>query len=156
MRAARGKSDPRARHEVLDRAGNEDLAGLTQVGDPRPHVYRNAGDVVALHVALARVHAGANLEPERSDCRHHRERAANRASRTIEACQEPIPGRADLPPSVAFELAPYDRMMPAQEIAPGAVAQRRSSWSRGRDVGEKDRRKHPVDLRSAMPCAGQE
>src|SRR5262245_16575606 len=112
MCAARGESDAGARHDVLDRAGNEDLAGPTQVGDPRPHVYRNAREAVALQEALARVHAGTNLEPARSDGGRKRECAANRASRAVKARQDPIPDRLDLPPPVAFDLAPHDRMMP--------------------------------------------
>src|SRR2546428_4139274 len=63
--AALVELEPRARDEVLDRAGDEHLARARRGRYARADVDGDAADLAGGDLAFARVQAGANLEPER-------------------------------------------------------------------------------------------
>jgi hypothetical protein len=67
--AARLEVDLGADDEVLDRAGDEHLAGVREGADPRADIDRDPGYVVAADLALAGVQAGAHLDPQPADGR---------------------------------------------------------------------------------------
>ena len=122
MRSAWRECDACARREIFDHTGDENFAGPAQGGDPRPDMHRNAGEVAALHVALARVHAGADLEPERADGLGDGQRAANRAGRAVEVRDEAVAGRLRFAPSVTLDELADHRVVPRQQVAPPVVA----------------------------------
>ena len=65
---------------------------------------------------LARMQAGPDLETERPDAVHDRERAPNGASRPVERGEEAITRRRHLTPAEASELLAHDRMVGLQEV----------------------------------------
>jgi hypothetical protein len=58
------EGNTRAGHQIPHRARYEDLTSLTACADPRRKVYRDAGDIVAVEVALPRVHANSNFDAQ--------------------------------------------------------------------------------------------
>ena len=68
MRAAVDEGDPRAGDQILDRASDTSTSPAPACdGDAGADVDRDAADLRAHHLALAGVHAGADLEAERRD-----------------------------------------------------------------------------------------
>ncbi len=105
---------------------------------------REPADVVADPLDLARVQAGPDLETERPDAVHDRERTPNGASRPLERGEEAVTRGGDLAPAVASELLAHDRVVGLEEVAPGLVAEGRRPLGRLDDVGEEDRREDSV------------
>src|SRR3954470_3462762 len=104
VRAAVGELEAGADHEVLDRAGDEHLAGRGLGADASADVHGHAADVVSHHLDLAGVQTGANVEAERLHSLGRRRRAADRSGRAVERRQEAIAHRLHLAPPVAVDL----------------------------------------------------
>ena len=58
------EGNTRAGHQVPHRARYENLTSLPACADPRRKVYRDAGDIVVVEVALPRVHAHSNFDTQ--------------------------------------------------------------------------------------------
>ena len=78
---------------------------------------------------------------------------ADGARRPVERREEPVAGRVDLAAAEALELAPDERVVPLEQVAPAPVAELRRPLGRADDVGEEHRREHAVGLghRGATP-----
>src|SRR5581483_9889804 len=76
------EAEPGAGDEVLDRLGDQNLARCRLARDPRSDRNRDSGHLAVEELALTRVHAGAELEPELRDCVANRAGAADRARRS--------------------------------------------------------------------------
>src|SRR5262249_39540859 len=144
--AAVGEVDPGADDEVLDGAGDEHLTRLRERADARADVDREPADVIADRLALAGVQAGAQLEPQSLQLVANRERAADRARRTVERREEAVAKRLHRPAAVTHELVATERVVALEQRAPGAVTEPSGGGSRADDVGEEDGRKHAVGL----------
>src|SRR6476661_6435668 len=97
VRPAILEADPRADDRAVDGPGDEQLAGLGQLRDARGDVDRHAADVVAEHLALARVQPDPDRQPERLEALHDRLGAAHRVRRRArERDEERIADRLDL------------------------------------------------------------
>ena len=109
--AALLEGDARPRDEIPDRARDEHLAGLGLGGDPRTDVYGDATDLLLQKLAFARVQSGPNLEPEFAQTVPDCAGAVNRTRRAVEGCEEPVPGRFDLPAPEPSELRSHGLMV---------------------------------------------
>ena len=58
-------------------------------------------------------------------------------------------------PAKALELTPHGGMVAREQLRPGVIAELADAFRRADDVGEEDRRQHPVCLRR-RPGAGDE
>src|SRR6185436_8716615 len=91
--AAVGEADPGADDEVLDGVGDEHLARRRERADARADVDREAADVLADRLALARVEAGAQLDAELPHRVAQLHRAADRARGAVERREDAVAER---------------------------------------------------------------
>src|SRR5215211_1063005 len=84
--------DSRARDQVLDGAGHENLAGAGGSGYARSDVDRNPRYLSVLQLALACVNAGADREIELAECVDDRASACDRTRRAVEDRKEAVSG----------------------------------------------------------------
>src|SRR5207245_2205715 len=137
---------PRASDEVLDRAGDQDLSGARLRRDARAGVHGDPRDLAVEQFALARVQPCAHLEPELTNVRDDRLRAADRPRRPVEAREEAVAGRVDLPAAIPHELLAHGTVMAHEQLAPGPVAKLDRTLARAGEVGAKHGREPPVPL----------
>src|SRR5688572_15785486 len=147
VRAAIGEAKAGARHEILHGARYEHLSRLGDAGDARSNVHREASNLAADLLALAGMHAGADVDAEWPHRIADPERATDGACRAVERGEEAIAGRVDLPPSVAVQLPSDQIVVGLQDFAPTAITQLRDPLRRADDVGEEHRGEKAVDLR---------
>ena len=88
-------------------------------------MHRHPCHVIADHLTLASVKAGANLDPEGSGGGDYRLRAFDRPRRTFERGEEAVPGRLDLTSPAALELVTNKGVVPLEQLAPAPVPQTR-------------------------------
>ena len=79
---------------------------------------------------------GLYLESKIAHTLSDRGGTADRANRTVEGREEPIPGRIQLTPAESIELRSNERMMPTDEVGPGSIAEV--------DLGTRAHRNRPV------------
>jgi hypothetical protein len=116
------------------------------LGHARGDVDRDAADIVAHHLDLAGVHAGADLEIERPHCPHDLLGTAHGARRAVEQRQEAVAGGLHFAATMALQLGANSHVMRLQRRPPLAVAGRHRLFRRIDDVGEQHGRQHAVDL----------
>jgi hypothetical protein len=109
-------------------------------------VDRNPANIAVHHLALAGVQAGAYLDPEWAHAVGDSAGTADRSGGAVEGRQEPVPGRLHLTPVVASQLAPHDRLVACEQLAPASVAELGCALGGGDDVGEHDRREDAIGL----------
>src|SRR6266545_3117782 len=136
--------DPGARHEILDRRGDEHLARRGCRSETRPDRDGDPGDLSVVELAFPGVHAGTNLEAELAHAADDRLRRPDRARGTVERGEEPVARGVPLLAPEARKLASHERMVPREEIAPGAVADLRGALGGADQIREEDRREHAV------------
>ena len=140
------EADVRADDKVAHGPGHEHLGGLGQVGDAGADVDRDAGEVIAGELALAGVQPGADVELERAGGVHGGERAADRARRPVERGEHAVAGAADRATAVDGDLIVHQPVVVLHQVVPAAVAEPGGVLGRADDVGEHDRRQHPVGV----------
>ena len=100
----------------------------------------HAGDVVADHLALARVHAHAHLHAQLARLARHRQRAAQRARRRpVERSEEAVADRLHRAAAEACELLAHSVVVACEQVAPAPVAEVRCARCRIHDVREHHR-----------------
>src|SRR5262245_17802008 len=132
--------DPRAGDEVLHRARRQHLTGLGKGRDTRPGRNDDPGHLSLMQLALARVHARAQLQPERFNAGEARLSTPDRAGRPVEGREEAVTCRVALDSAVAGELPPNESVVLLEQVAPGAVTELARPLGRADDVREQDRR----------------
>src|SRR5918996_174439 len=142
--AARLEDDPRAGHEILDGARDEDLSGRRVPRDARAHVHREARRLAVDQLALAGVDSGADVQAEGARSLHHCTSARDRPRRPVETDEEPVPRGVDLDAAVALELAPDLRPLGREQLTPAAVAELRRPLGGADEVGEEECREDGV------------
>jgi hypothetical protein len=145
----------RAGDEILDRGGDEHLAGPGERGDASTDVDGEPGDLVACELALAGVQPGSHLEAELGDGGPDRRGAADGADRPVEAGEEAVAGRIHLNPAEARKLPADGSVVLVQKLAPAAVAKLRHHLGRADDVREQYGRQHPIGL-ELFPLSGSD
>src|SRR6476661_2795007 len=86
-----GEADTRAEDQHLHRAGDQDLASLSEGSRSGANVHRQAGDGPAPAFDLAGVQAGPDLEPDLLDRVPDRAGAPDRPSGPVENGKNPSP-----------------------------------------------------------------
>src|SRR5262249_12358757 len=109
--------------EVLDRLRDEHLAGLRVRGDAGAGMDGDAGHLAVHELALARVEARSDLDPELADRVRYRARAADRPRGPVKGGEKAVAGRLDLPAAKANERAAHELVVALEEPQPGMVAQ---------------------------------
>src|SRR3954447_19592301 len=112
-------------------------------------------ELVADHLAFARVHARPDLEPQPADRLDGCLRAANSAGRPVERREEPVAGGVQLAAPESLELAANGGVMCFEELAPAPVAEFGRALGRTVDVREEHGCQHAVRL-IGLPPPGQE
>ena len=102
------KLDARSRDEVADRSRNQHLGWLCKGADLGADLNRDAFQLPADRLALARVDSRPDLVPEAPELSGDCARAADRTAGPIECGQEPLPGGLDRATREAHELASSD------------------------------------------------
>src|SRR5882672_11402612 len=149
------ESKARPGHQILDRAGDEYFTALGERGHARADVHRDASQLVPHDLALASVHAGANLDAEASYALGDRTARPHRARGTVERRQKAVARRVDLAATEAPQFRANRRVVRLNQIAPATVADLRGASRGVDDVGEEDGREQTVGLRD-MTDAGHE
>ena len=109
------------RNEVLDRLGNEHLRGTGEGAYAGTDHHAEASNVIAFDRDLACVQSRPYLDPERTDRRGDRRRAAHPACRPVERREEPIAHRLDLASAVPGDLRAHDLVVAGAYIAPAGI-----------------------------------
>ena len=123
--------------------------------DAGADVDSDAAELVADPLALASVNASADFDSERADGIDGSRGATDRACRPVEAREEAVPGRVKLATAETRQLVADQLVMALEKVAPALIAKVCCPARRVDDVGEENRRKRPLGLRS-LPGAGQE
>src|SRR5262249_34969786 len=105
VRATAYEAQAGAGHQVLHRAGDEDLARCAARRHPGADVAADASHVFAHQLALTRVQPGPDLDPERADAVADGARAADGSRRSVEGRKEAIADRLHLAPAEPHEFA---------------------------------------------------
>ena len=100
---------------------------------------RQAADVRAHPLVLARVDAGPDGEPESARRRDQGEGAPHGARRAIEQREHPVAGGVDLAPAVSLDLDSGPRVQLTQQPTPCGVPETRRDFRGTDDVGEEHR-----------------
>ena len=101
-----GEADTRAEDQHLHRAGDQDLASLSEGARSGANVHRQAGDGPALAFDLAGVQAGPDLEPDLLDRVPDRAGAPDRPSGPVENGKKSISGGIHLAAAEPVQQAP--------------------------------------------------
>ena len=148
MDAALPELKLRTRHEILNRAGNEHLAGEGRRRDARPDVHGDPGHLLADDLALARMNAGSDLDAEAPHAVADRAGATDSLRRPLERRKEAIAGRVEHATIEAIQLLVNEVVVAFHELPPAAVADPRRVLARADDVREHHCREHaPVSPR---------
>jgi hypothetical protein len=91
-------------NKVLDGARDEDLAWSRRFGHPGANMNSNSDDSVVHELALTEMHAGADDDLKRPKGHDDRNRRANRITRGLKDCEEPVSRCVDFPTSEPFDL----------------------------------------------------
>src|SRR3954464_8755607 len=134
-----GETQSRSRHQILYRAGHQNLAGAGKRSNTRADVNGDAADVVANHFALAGVESGTHFNYQRPDYFGDSARAANAACRTVERGKKTVAGCFHLLATKAYQVTPNHRVVMVEKIAPALVAQCGRLLRRTDDIGEEHR-----------------
>ena len=125
--------------EHLHGAGDEDLARAGGRGDPGTHVDRQAGDLPAPALHLARMHAGSDLDAEVGYGIADGTCATDGPRRTVEGGEEPVPGRVDLHAAEPLEEPPDVRVMVLQQRKRAAIAAGVAEYTSNRRHQDRNR-----------------
>src|ERR1700730_11890337 len=116
------ESQPRAGHEVLDRAGDQHFVGSRQRSDARANVHCQAGDRVALVLDFSHVQPRSDGHSKLTRCGSNGQRTAHAARGTVEGSEKAVTRRIDFLATKGHELATHHSVMAIQQIVPRFVA----------------------------------
>src|SRR5580765_3903970 len=115
--------EQRSCDEVLDRRRDEDFPRCRLRRDPCADVDSEAGDLLADELALARVHSGADFEPDAAERACDCLRAADCSNRPVEAREESVACGIDLPSAETDQLAADECVVPFDKLAPAGISE---------------------------------
>src|SRR3954469_23103014 len=131
------EGDPRPGDQVLHRARHENLPWLRCVSDPSCDVDCDAPNLPGDPLALSRMDSGSDRDPQRLQLFGDRSGCADRPSRPLKRGEKSVSGGVDLLAAERRELAPDDRVMVLETLAPAAIAKFRGALGRPHDVGDQ-------------------
>ena len=149
------KPQTRTGDQVLDRAGDNHLAGPCLRSHPRPDVHGDPAEAVANHLALPCVQARSNRDPEVLDGIPNRARAPYRPRRPVERGEEAVASNIGLVSTKPLELGTHQAIERFKQVTPAAIPEFCGLLGRAHDIHEENGGEQPVGLR-AVPDAGQE
>ena len=97
--------------------------GCALRGDAGADVDGDPADLAVDQLALAGVQAGADLEAELAHRLGDRAGAADRPGRAVEGGEEAVAGGVDLLAAEPDQLAPDERVVALEQVAPAPVAE---------------------------------
>src|SRR5436305_15194091 len=110
-------------------------------------MHGNPAELSIDDLALTRVQAGSDLDPQLGDLAAYGRCALDATRRSVERREEPVAGRIQFPPAMPGQLTANERMVALDDLPPPCVAHLRQASRRIDDVREEDRRQHPVGPR---------
>ena len=134
----------RAGDEVSHRTRDENLAGLSQRGDPCPGGDSDPRDLRADDLALPRMDSRSDVEIKLVSAGDDAVGTHNGASRTIESAEETVAGRVDLDASAGRELTANGSVVFLQHATPRSVSQCGRTLCGGDEIGKEHRREHTI------------
>src|SRR5688572_12812460 len=140
--------------EILDRGGDEHVAGPGKGEDSSPKVNGDPYDAIPAELAFAGVETGANGEPDACGSFTDGGGTADRARRAVKRCEEAIARGIDFATAMTFELHPNEGVMLLEQLAPPSVTDLCCTRGRVHDVCEQDRSEHAIDVADgrALSC----
>ena len=142
------EDERRADGEILDRAGDDNLARARLTLESRRDVHRQAREIPVVKLDLAGVHSGPDLEAEGTHGLARREGATDGLGGRVEAHLEAVARRLHLAAAVSRHRTPDDLVVPVEEIPPLLVSEPVGVTGGGDDVGDEDGRQDPFRLRA--------
>src|SRR5580704_19093039 len=112
MDPAIGEPQAGARNQIPQNARGQNLAGRSELSNPRRDMHGDAADVVRQDLNLARVQSGSNLQTEVAHRVPDGFCTTHGARRSIEGRKKPVARRPDLLAAKSRELATNVRVMP--------------------------------------------
>ena len=106
--------------------------------DPRTDRDGETSSLSIDDLALSRMNARADLDPDLTHSIHQVERAANGTSGAVERRIEAVACRVVLDALPSLQSVANDGVVTANHLSPGPVARRRLALGRPDDVGEED------------------
>ena len=134
------EDDAGPRHQILDRARDEDLPCIGQRDDACADVDGETLDPRRGQLDLAGVQPRPDLDPEDADRVADRGRTADRTRGAVERRKEAVADDPYLLAAMPVELLPNDAMVVGEKRYPTLVAEFRGALGRPDDVGEQHRR----------------
>ena len=110
--------DSRTCHQIFHRARHKHLTVTRFIRDAHADLCRRARDSAIKDLTFARVQSGARLNTQPLRVFNNRERAANRARRTVEERERPIADHIDLASAKPLDLLRDVRPQAAQQLFP--------------------------------------
>lgn len=132
--------DARTRNEILDRARNENLPRFGEGRYSCPDAHGDPPDLFIDQFALARMHAGTDLDPQVFHGTRRSVRAPDRSRGAVERSEEPVACCVDLPPPVSSQQSPDPLVVAFQQLLPAHVTELTRAFGGPHDVREEHRR----------------
>src|SRR5512132_2510323 len=139
VHAAVREADPRAKHQYLHGAGDQDLACLRESGDARADMDREARHRRAPALHLSGMQAGPDLDADLAYRIPGGAGAPDGPRGPIERDEESVPRRVDLAAVEPFQKAPDAGVMLVEHISPAAVTELVGQLRGPDDVGKEHR-----------------
>src|SRR5262245_10868099 len=118
-------------------------------------MYGDSPELAVGDLTFACVDAGPHIQPDSSERVDYGAAAANCARGSVEGCEEAVSSGVDLPPSIAGQLRPDDRVVGVQQLPPGPITQLGGALGGRNNIGEKDSRQYSVEV-GRLPDPGEE
>ena len=139
VNAAILKADSRLRHQILDRARNQDFSGTRFGGDARTDMKRETDHVGPTHFVFARVQPHPDLQPQRAHCLADCGRATDPGSRRVERREQSVPRRHDFFSAQTLQLSTDGGVIVIHHLCPARVAQPRGFFGGPDDIDKQNR-----------------
>ena len=138
MNASILEANSRLRHQILDRARDQDFAGTRFRGDARPDVKRETKHFSPAHFVFACVQPHPDLKPQRAHCLADCGRATDPGRRRVECREQSVPRRHDLFSAQRLQLSTDGGVVVIHHLCPTRIAQPRGFFGGPDDIDKQD------------------
>ena len=146
MNTAILEADSGLRHQILDRARNQDFTGTRFRGDAGADVKRKTNHVSPADFVFAGVQPYSDLQPQRAHGLADCSRATDTGSRRVERCEHPVPRGHDFLSAQNLQLFADGGVVVIHHLCPTRIAQPRGFFGRPDDIDNQYRGERLFEL----------
>src|SRR5215472_4295927 len=139
VNAAILEADSRLRHQVLDRARDQDFAGTRFRRDAGTDVKRETEHLGPAHFIFARVQPHPDLQPQRAHCLADRGCATDPGNRRAERREQSVPRRHDFLSAQGLQLSTDGGVIMIHHLCPTRITKPRGFFGGPNDVDKQNR-----------------